>query len=91
MASIEDFKRDIRIKVKASKGNCMMGYKEADEWVIDSHTVPEGFCAHAFYVLYPWIQTLRMGGKIPWGDDPDIITIPCIDEKDQVIFEIKRV
>jgi len=40
---------------------------------------------HAFYVLYPWIQTLRMGGEVPWNINGEI-EVPCIDKDNMVIF-----
>jgi uncharacterized repeat protein (TIGR04076 family) len=80
----------VNIKVKSVKGFCSAGHKIGDEWKIDENIfVPQNLCMHAFYVLYPWIQTLRMGGEIPWSVNGEI-DVPCIDTENMVIFSLKN-
>lgn len=83
--------RSVIIKVKSKKGFCAANLNVNDKWIIknDIH-VPEKICMHAFYVLYPWIQVLRMDGNIPWAVENEI-EVPCIDCDNMVIFSIKGV
>jgi len=30
------------------------------------------------------------GAEFPWDEDRDVTTVPCVDEKNQVVFELKR-
>ncbi|MCX8094619.1 MAG: TIGR04076 family protein [Caldisericia bacterium] len=81
--------KKVIIKVKDKKGFCSANHNIGDNWEIkDNIFVPEGLCMHAFYVLYPWIQVLRMEGKIPWSTDNEI-EVPCIDSENLVIFSLK--
>lgn len=82
---------DIIIKVKSKKGYCAANHNIGDSWEIkDNVYVPHGLCMHAFYVLYPWIQVLRMEGKIPWAQNNEI-EVPCIDAENLVVFSLKGV
>lgn len=82
----------LNLKVVETRGNCHLGHKVGDVWEIDAHLTPCGICSHAYHLLYPWFQVLSMGGKAPpWQENEDRIRIPCIDEKDTVIFEISRI
>jgi len=81
--------KKVLIKVKSVKGLCEAKYKVGDSWEIKNNVfIPENFCMHAFYVLYPWIQTLRMGGEVPWNINGEI-EVPCIDKDNLVIFSLK--
>ncbi|MDI6861274.1 MAG: TIGR04076 family protein [Caldisericia bacterium] len=81
--------RKVIIKVKSKKGFCAANHNVNDSWEIkDDIHVPFGICMHAFYVLYPWIQVLRMDGKIPWSINNEI-DVPCIDSENLVIFSLK--
>ncbi len=83
--------RNIIIKVKSKKGHCTANHSTDDTWEIkDNIYVPQGLCMHAFYVLYPWIQVLRMEGNIPWSIDNEI-EVPCIDTENLVVFSLKGV
>ncbi|MGB9750086.1 MAG: TIGR04076 family protein [Caldisericia bacterium] len=82
--------KKVLIKVKSVKGFCTANNKVGDTWVIDDNIyVPQNLCMHAFYVLYPWIQTMRMGGEIPWSENNEI-EVPCIDTENMVIFSLKQ-
>lgn len=83
--------RNIIIKVKSKKGFCSANHNIGDSWIIkDNIYAPEKICMHAFYVLYPWIQVLRMDGNIPWAIDNEI-DVPCIDCDNMVVFNVKGV
>lgn len=82
--------KKVVIKVKDVKGFCSANHKVGDSWIIEENIyAPENLCMHAFYVLYPWIQTLRMGGEIPWNKNNEI-EVPCIDIENMVIFSLKQ-
>lgn len=80
----------VLLRVKEVKGECLLGHREGDRWIIDSVLTPGGLCMHAFYVLYPWIQVLRMEGKVPWEKNGEV-EIPCIDRDNPVIFSLRRI
>ena len=80
----------IEIEVEKVKGECPLGHRIGDRWIVEDAMTPEGLCMHAFYVLYPWIQVMRMGGKILWEEDGKV-KVPCIDEKNLVVFSLRRI
>jgi hypothetical protein len=30
------------------------------------------------------------GAEFPWDEDRDVTDVPCVDSKNQVVFELKR-
>lgn len=82
--------KNVLIKVKKVRGFCSANHKVGDEWMINDINTPNNLCIHAFYVLYPWIQIIRMEGKIPWSKDGEI-DVPCIDYENSVLFTLKEV
>lgn len=80
----------IVVEVKRIKGECLLGHRVGDRWIVEDAITPEGLCMHAFYVIYPWIQVMRMGGRIFWEKNGEI-EIPCIDEENLVVFSLRRI
>lgn len=82
--------REVKIQVVRSEGEgCPLGFKEGDEFTVSSAFVPEGMCAWAWQSIFPFVATLRLGGKIPWSDDCYETEAMCPDSKAKVVFKIK--
>ncbi|OOM79013.1 acyl carrier protein [Clostridium puniceum] len=77
---------NFKLKVKKVSGFCHYGFKEGQEIVLNGlHTPKEGFCGGAYHALFPYLNMLNFGGKLP---STDIINATCADGG-KVIFEIK--
>ncbi|MFC2014930.1 TIGR04076 family protein [Chloroflexota bacterium] len=81
---------DILIKLVSNLNPCHVGHKVGDEWLWHDKT-PADMCFAAFNALYPFALVLKCGGKFPWQDDPNILTVSCPDSEAVNRFEIKRV
>ena len=81
---------NIQAKVISQKGNCVIGHKVGDEFLI-SRTTPEGICLSAFNAFFPAMRTLMFGGTFPWSDDPDTAIMACPDAENPVVFKLKRI
>lgn len=81
---------NIQVKVISQKGNCVIGHKVGDEFLI-SRTTPEGICLSAFNAFFPAMRTLMFGGTFPWSDDPDTATMACPDAENPVVFKLTRI
>jgi len=81
---------NIQAKVISQKGNCVIGHKVGDEFLI-SRTTPEGICLSAFNAFFPAMRTLMFGGTFPWSDDPDTATMACPDAENPVVFKLTRI
>jgi uncharacterized repeat protein (TIGR04076 family) len=70
-----------------SEGKCSMGQE-----IGAVYNYPEDrgkMCPSSFYVLYPWIMVMLLGGNFP-GDDSDFMTTGCPDHRPQVVYKISR-
>ncbi len=77
-------------RVISQKGNCAIGHKVGDEWLITART-PEGICLSAFNAIFPTARTLMFGGSFPWSDDPEVATAACPDAANPVVIKLRRV
>lgn len=81
----------VRVKILSIEGGeCGAGHKVGDEWILDS-SLPQGLCAMAYYSIFPHYRVMRFGGVHPWQEDPDAVTIACVDPEVKVVFELRRV
>jgi uncharacterized repeat protein (TIGR04076 family) len=81
----------VQITVKEIlKGKCSLGFKVGDTWTMDKSLTPNGMCATAFTAIFPAIRTLRYGGTMPFGKDPDVVNISCPDAHIVVVYELRR-
>ena len=80
----------VKAKIVSQKGTCTAGHKVGDEFIIDEY-VPKGMCCWAFNSLFPFVAGLKSGGSFPWEKETDIATVPCPDDKNPVIFELRRI
>jgi len=77
------------IKVISQKGFCGALHKEGDSWEVDLHT-PGGMCLSAWNTIYPVLNVMKFGGTFPWHENSDVETVACPDEKNPVVFEIRK-
>ena len=80
---------DVMAKVVSQKGNCEMGHKVGDEFVVGQKT-PEGMCSWAFCTLWPFATVLQANASFPWENVGDVATVACPDPVNPVVFELKR-
>ena len=78
----------VRVKVESIRGKCHL-HNLGQEWKIGEKT-PEGICMGAFHALHPAIWTLQFGGSFPWGNDPKVRKIGCVDPVNTVTFSVER-
>ena len=80
---------DVQVTVVSQAGHCSAGHKVGEQWTVSSKT-PDGICLAAFNALYPNLRALRFGGSFPWEADPNASLVACPDDKNPVVFELKR-
>ena len=72
-------------------GECPLGHKPGDSWIIKGNMTPGNMCVSAFQAVFPAVRYFQYGEGNPWrGGDDDITSRCCPDEKHVVIFDIKR-
>lgn len=79
----------IKITVESVKGQCPLGNRPGDEFVVDD-TTPAGMCLGAFSALLPAVQAMMYGGSFPWESNPDVAHIGCPDYINQVVYRLER-
>jgi len=80
----------LTVTVKKIKGKCDVGHKVGDKIVFDGLRVRGKMCFSALATLMPTIYAFAWGAEFPWNKNRDTTTIPCPDDINQVVFEIKR-
>jgi len=80
---------DVIATVISQKGSCEAGHRIGDQFIIGPKT-PSGICSSAFYVLFPFAETLQFGGSFPWEKNLNITTVACPDPANPVVFELRR-
>jgi uncharacterized repeat protein (TIGR04076 family) len=77
--------------IKEAKGYCNAGHKVGDK--IELSGVNSGnMCGFLYHQLFPYVIMLQFGGGFPveWGD-PEVIELQCMDMKNAVTIEIRRI
>ncbi len=77
-------------KVISQKGHCDAGHKVGDEWVLGPKTTG-GICNGAFQAMHSYAFVLIIGAAMPFGADPDVATVACLDANNPVVFELRRI
>jgi uncharacterized repeat protein (TIGR04076 family) len=75
----ENLGKVVRVKTLYAKGGCPKGHRKGEEFVFDSSSL--SFCPKALDGLYPYIQLLERGERLPWSRDgePNILKCPYSD------------
>ncbi|MBM3292115.1 TIGR04076 family protein [Candidatus Bathyarchaeota archaeon] len=69
---------------------CAM-YKDGQEFILESPSMPEGFCASAWQTIYHNVKTLAYGGNLPYFKEKGVSISCCSDGMRPVIFKIERI
>jgi len=85
-----DYGFTVEVTVKEIKGKCSMGHKIGDKVIFDGLHVKGKICCSALASIFPTVYAFMWGADFPWDRVRDITTAPCLDEKNQVVFELKR-
>jgi uncharacterized repeat protein (TIGR04076 family) len=77
--------------IKRVKGSCSAGHKEGDDIELSGHNTG-GLCGFLYHQAFPYIIMLQFGGGFPseWGN-PDVVELDCMDKKNAVTIELKRI
>ena len=75
-------------RIISIKGHCTYGLKVGDEFELSAQSTG-GICAYFYYNLYPTINALQFGGKLPesWGGERMELT--CPDITNQVRIQLR--
>lgn len=69
-------------------GHCSAGHKEGDTFEINCHN-PAGLCGFFYHDIFPTLQTLQFGGKMPWWQENSVV-VGCPDTANQVKLKLER-
>ena len=84
------FQTKFSVTVDSVKGDCKAGHKAGDKMEIDCYRAGNlcGFCYHS---IFPNLQVLQTGGKMPWFPDGNTVKMGCPDPFNLVTFTLERI
>ncbi|MDH4197728.1 MAG: TIGR04076 family protein [Candidatus Aminicenantes bacterium] len=82
--------KKVAAKVTSVKGVCGLGHKVGDVVTFSETGVEGHICVHALYSLMPKVFAMIYNAEFPWATDPDVLTHPCPDAVNPVVFELRR-
>jgi len=82
--------KKVTAKVTSVKGECGLGMKVGDVVTFTERGVRGPICVHALYSLMPKVFAMMYNAEFPWAQDPDVLTHPCPDAVNPVVFELRR-
>jgi uncharacterized repeat protein (TIGR04076 family) len=83
--------KEVRAKVLSVKGECSLGHKAGDVVRFTQTDVYGKICVHVLYSMLPKVFAMMFNGEFPWAQDPDVLTHPCPDAANPVVFELTRI
>ncbi len=83
--------KEVRVKVTNVKGICELGHKAGDVVRFTDCGVDGRICIHALYSMLPKVFAMMFNASFPWAKDPNVLTHPCPDAANPVVFELTRV
>lgn len=83
--------KEVRAEVVSQKGTCELGHETGDVVRFTDHGVEGRICIHALYSMMPKVFAMMFNGEFPWAQDPDVLTHPCPDAANPVVFELVRI
>jgi len=83
--------KEVKAKVVSVKGECGLGHKVGDIVTFTDRGVAGPICVHALYGMMPKVFAMMFNAEFPWAQDPDVLTHPCPDAANPVVFELKRI
>ncbi len=76
-------------EVIEAKGPCSAGHKKGDTIAMDCMN-PGGLCGYFYYQIFPNMQTLENGGKMPWWESGSEFTAACPDPMNTITLKISK-
>ncbi len=83
--------KEVRAKVLSVKGECSLGHMAGDVVRFTQTGVDGKICVHALYCMMPKVFAMMFNAHFPWAQDPDVLTHPCPDAANPVVFELTRI
>ena len=90
MILIKGYGFAVEATVKKIKGKCSHGYKVGDKIIFDGLHIKGRVCPSALATIVPTIYAFMWRAEFPWDEDRDVTDVPCVDSKNQVVFELRR-
>jgi len=66
-------------------------FEVGQEFILDSHNIPEGFCSWAWADLQRDVVSVFNGASFPWIKEKGMIISACTDGLRPVIFKIEKI
>jgi uncharacterized repeat protein (TIGR04076 family) len=83
--------KEVTAKVVSVKGTCEQNHQAGDVVRFTVDGVEGRICIHALYSLMPKVFAMMFNAEFPWAANPDVLTHPCPDAANPVVFELTRV
>jgi uncharacterized repeat protein (TIGR04076 family) len=83
--------KEVKAKVLSVKGACEQKHKPGDVVRFTDGGVDGHICIHALYSMMPKVFAMMFNADFPWAKDPDVLTHPCPDAANPVVFELTRI
>jgi uncharacterized repeat protein (TIGR04076 family) len=83
--------KEVRVKVTSVKGTCDLKHEVGDVVRFTDHGVAGRLCIHAMSSMMPKVFAMMFNADFPWAKDPDVLTHPCPDAANPVVFELTRI
>ena len=81
---------NVHVRIISTKGECALGHKVGDSWLIEGGKTPGGVCGGAWNAIFPYVRVLAAGGEFHWAKDKDVVSFACPDAENPVVFELRR-
>ena len=86
------YRADLVEKYMTGDNHICDQFKDGQEFVTDQPwSVPQGFCTWAWADIRGDIQTVILGGDLPWMRERHVAISMCSDVFRPVIFKIERI
>jgi uncharacterized repeat protein (TIGR04076 family) len=82
---------EVKARVLSVKGQCDLGHKVGDVVRFTQTGVDGKICIHALYSMLPKVFAMMFNAEFPWAQNPDVLTHPCPDAANPVVFELTRI
>jgi uncharacterized repeat protein (TIGR04076 family) len=83
--------KEVRAKVVSVKGTCELCHRIGDIVRFTDTGIEGRLCIHALYSMMPKVFAMMFNASFPWAKDPDVLTHPCPDAANPVVFELTRI
>jgi uncharacterized repeat protein (TIGR04076 family) len=83
--------KEVKARVLSVKGECSLGHKAGDVVRFTQTGVDGKICVHALYSMLPKVFAMMFNAEFPWAQNTDVLTHPCPDAANPVVFELTRI